>query len=81
MGETARKSMVATSVAVAVVAIALALWHLRVLVALLLLAIVISAAVRPGVEFLRKHGAGKFRELLKAVSKHAALIGYLVLTN
>jgi predicted PurR-regulated permease PerM len=56
MGETARKSLVATSVAVGVVAIALALWHLRVLVALLLLAIVISAAVRPGVEFLRKYG-------------------------
>lgn len=56
MGDTARKSLVATSVAVGVVAIALALWHLRVLVALLLLAIVISAAVRPGVEFLRKHG-------------------------
>jgi predicted PurR-regulated permease PerM len=56
MGETARKSLVATSVAVGVVAIALALWHLRVLVALLLLAIVISAAVRPGVEWFRRHG-------------------------
>ena len=56
MRDTARKSLVATSVAVGVVAVALALWHLRVLVALLLLAIVISAAVRPGVEFLRKHG-------------------------
>jgi predicted PurR-regulated permease PerM len=55
MGETARKSLVATSVAVGVVAIALALWHLKVLVALLLLAIVISAAVRPGVEFLYRH--------------------------
>jgi len=55
MGETARKSLVATSVAVAVVAIALALWHLKVLVALLLLAIVISAAVRPGVEYLYRH--------------------------
>ena len=56
MRETALKSLVATSVAVGVVAIALALWHLRVLVALLLLAIVISAAVRPGVEWLRERG-------------------------
>jgi predicted PurR-regulated permease PerM len=55
MGETARKSLVATSVAVAVIAVALALWHLRVLVALLLLALVIAAAMRPGVEFLHRH--------------------------
>jgi len=52
MGETARKSFVATSVAVAVVALALALWHLKVLVALLLLAIVIASAMRPGIEWL-----------------------------
>jgi predicted PurR-regulated permease PerM len=56
MRETALKSLVATSVAVGVVALALALWHLKVLVALLLLAVVISAAVRPGVEFLNRHG-------------------------
>jgi predicted PurR-regulated permease PerM len=55
MGDTARKSFVATTVAVAVVAGALALWHLRVLVALLLLALVIAAAMRPGVDFLYRH--------------------------
>jgi predicted PurR-regulated permease PerM len=55
MGDTARKSFVATAVAVAVIASALALWHLRVLVALLLLAIVIASAVRPGVEFLHNY--------------------------
>jgi predicted PurR-regulated permease PerM len=55
MSATARKSFVATSVAVAVVAGALALWHLRLLVALLLLAIVIASAMRPGVEFLHNH--------------------------
>src|SRR5438034_2498439 len=54
-GDTARKSFVATTVAVAVVAGALALWHLRVLVALLLLAMIIAAAVRPGVEALNRH--------------------------
>jgi predicted PurR-regulated permease PerM len=55
MSEIARKSFVATSVAVLVVAGALALWHLKVLVALLLLALIISAAMRPGVEFLHRH--------------------------
>jgi predicted PurR-regulated permease PerM len=55
MSEIARKSFVATSVAVLVVAGALALWHLKVLVALLLLALIISAAMRPGVEVLHRH--------------------------
>jgi predicted PurR-regulated permease PerM len=51
--DTARKSFVATVVAVAVVAAALALWELRVLVALLLLAMIVAAAMRPGIERLR----------------------------
>lgn len=55
MGDTARKSFVAASITVAVVAMALALWHLKVLVALLLLALIISSAMRPGVEWLHRH--------------------------
>ncbi len=54
MREIARKSFVATIVAVAVVAGAFALWQLKVLVALLLLAVVIASAMRPGVEWLHK---------------------------
>ena len=52
MGDVARKSFVATVVAVAVIAGAFALWHLKVLIALLLLAIVIASAMRPGIEWL-----------------------------
>ena len=52
--DTARKSFVATLVAVAVVASAFALWQLRVLVALLLLAVIIASAMRPGVEWLHE---------------------------
>lgn len=55
MGDVARKSFVATVVAVAVVAGAFAIWHLKVLVALLLLSIIIAAAMRPGIEWLRRH--------------------------
>ena len=55
MSETARKSFVATTVAVAVIGGALALWHLRTLVALLLLALVIAAAMRPGIDALHRH--------------------------
>jgi predicted PurR-regulated permease PerM len=54
MGDTARKSFVAATVTVAVVAMALALWHLKVLVALLLLAVIIASAMRPGVEWLHE---------------------------
>jgi predicted PurR-regulated permease PerM len=55
MGETARKSFVATIVALAVVVGAFALWHLKVLVALILLAVIIASAMRPGVEWLHRH--------------------------
>jgi predicted PurR-regulated permease PerM len=48
----ARKSFVATLVAVAVIAGALAIWHLKVLVALLLLGVIIASAMRPGVDWL-----------------------------
>ena len=78
MRDTARKSLVATSVAVGVVAVALALWHLRVLVALLLLAIVISAAVRPGVEFLRKHGVPRALGVAIHYAGFLAAIGLLL---
>jgi predicted PurR-regulated permease PerM len=55
MSGTAGKAFVASLVAVCVVASALALWELRVLLSLLLLGLVIAAAMRPGVEWLRAH--------------------------
>ena len=48
MSDVARKSFVATVVAVAVVAGAFALWHLKVLVALLLLAVDDRVGDAPG---------------------------------
>src|SRR5581483_5458298 len=48
----ARKAFIASVVAVAVVFGALALWKIRVVIALLFLALVISAALRQGVERL-----------------------------
>jgi predicted PurR-regulated permease PerM len=52
MSETAKRAFVAAVVVVAVVAAALALWKLKLLISLLFLGIVISAAMRPGVEWL-----------------------------
>jgi predicted PurR-regulated permease PerM len=52
MADTARKAFVATLVAVLVVAAALAIWKLKVIISLVFLAMVVAAAVRPGVEWL-----------------------------
>ena len=52
MQDTARKALVASLIVVAVVASALALWKLRIVIALLFLALIIAAAMRPSVEWL-----------------------------
>ena len=62
MRETAQRAFVASVVIVGVVVGALALWQLRLLIAILFLAFIIAAAMRPGVEALRRYriprGAG-----------------------
>jgi len=62
VSETARRAFVAAIVVLAVVVGALALWKLKILIALLFLAFTIAAAMRPGVEALRRRriprGAG-----------------------
>jgi predicted PurR-regulated permease PerM len=55
-GSTARRALVSTIVAVAVIVGALALWKLKLVIALFFLAVVIAAAMRPGVEALRRRG-------------------------
>ena len=52
--DTARRAFIAAIVIGAVVVIALALWKLRVLIALMFLAFIIAAAMRPGVDALRR---------------------------
>jgi predicted PurR-regulated permease PerM len=54
MRDTARRAFIAALVFVAVVAGAFALWELRLLIALLFLALTIAAAMRPGVEALHR---------------------------
>lgn len=55
-GSTARRAVITTIVAVAVIVGALALWKLRLVIALFFLAVVVAAAMRPGVEALRRRG-------------------------
>ncbi len=56
MAETAKRAALATLVVGGVVVLALALWKIRLLVALLFFAFIIAAAMRPGIEALRRRG-------------------------
>jgi predicted PurR-regulated permease PerM len=55
LGQAARRTAVITLVAVGIVVVALALWKLRLVVALLFSAVIIAAAMRPGIEWLARH--------------------------
>jgi predicted PurR-regulated permease PerM len=52
---TARRAFVATVVAGGVIVLALALWKLKVLLALVFLAFIIAAAIRPAVDGMARH--------------------------
>lgn len=54
MATTARRAALATLVVGGIVVLALALWHLRIVVALLFLAFILAAAMRPSVEALAR---------------------------
>ena len=54
--DTARRAAVATLVVGGIVVVALALWKLKLLVSLLFLAFIIAAAMRPGIDALRRWG-------------------------
>jgi predicted PurR-regulated permease PerM len=56
MMDTARRAFVAAVVFGGVLVLALALWKLRILIALLFLAFIIAAAMRPGIEAMRRRG-------------------------
>jgi predicted PurR-regulated permease PerM len=54
MAETARRAFVGALVIGGVLVLALALWKIRILVALMFLAFIIAAAMRPGIDALRR---------------------------
>jgi predicted PurR-regulated permease PerM len=55
-GDVARRALVASLVALGLIVAVLVLWQLRLIVVLLLFAIVIASAMRPGVEALQRRG-------------------------
>jgi predicted PurR-regulated permease PerM len=76
MKDTARKAFVAALIVVGVVVMALALWKLRIVIALLFLAFIIAAAMRPGVEWLHRYRIPRGAGIL---IHYAVLIGALAL--
>src|SRR5207249_754278 len=62
-------------VVLAIVALALALWKLKAVIALLFLGFIIAAAMRPGIEGLRRHGVPRAVGLLVHYLGLFALIG------
>jgi predicted PurR-regulated permease PerM len=78
MQETARRAFVAAVVFVAVVGTALALWKLKLLIALVFLAFIIAAAMRPGVEALRRRQVPRGIGILLHYLGLAAVVGLLL---
>ena len=78
MRETARNALVAAIVFVSVVALALALWKLRLMLALLFLAFIVAAALRPGVEALKRRRIPRGGGILLHYAGLAALVGLLL---
>src|SRR4051794_16990388 len=72
----ARRTLIATAVAVGVVALALALWKLRLIVALVFVAITWASAMRPGVEWLARH---RIKRGVGVLIHYAVLLGLVAL--
>jgi predicted PurR-regulated permease PerM len=78
MQDTARKALVASLIVVGVVAAALALWKLRVVLALLFLAFILAAAMRPSVEWLARRRIPRGVGVLAHYAVLTAAIGVLL---
>jgi predicted PurR-regulated permease PerM len=82
MKETAKRAAVATLVVIGIVAAALALWKLKLVIALIFLGMTIAAAMRPGIEWLRRYrvprGAGLLVHYLAVLGVVALLLSLAV---
>ncbi len=78
MRQTALRAFVSTVVVGSVVVLALALWKLKLILALLFLAFIVAAAMRPGIEGLRRRGVPRPVGILVHYVGLIALIGALL---
>jgi predicted PurR-regulated permease PerM len=78
MRQTAERAFVVAVVIGAVIVVALALWKLKVLIALLFLAFIIAAAMRPGVDALQRFRIPRGAGILIHYAVLLGLIGLLL---
>jgi predicted PurR-regulated permease PerM len=78
MQGTAKRAVLVAFIFVGVVALALALWKLRVLLALLFLAFIVAAAMRPSVDALRRYRVPRGAGILLHYAALAGLMGLLL---
>jgi predicted PurR-regulated permease PerM len=78
MGETAKRVSIATLIVIAIVATALALWKLKLILALVFLGFILAAAMRPGIDALRKRGVPRPAGLLLHYLAFAGVIALLL---
>jgi predicted PurR-regulated permease PerM len=76
--QTALRAFVSTVVVGSVVVLALALWKLKLILALLFLGFIVAAAMRPGIEALRRHGVPRPIGILVHYTGLLALIAALL---
>src|SRR5437764_6115368 len=56
MVESAKRVAIATLIVIAIVAATLALWKLKLVIALVFLGFILAAAMRPGIDALKRQG-------------------------
>jgi predicted PurR-regulated permease PerM len=78
MPEYVRRVFFTTLIAVVVVVAALALWELRLLIALLFFAFIVAAAMRPGIDALRRRGIPRGAGIAAHYIAIAGLLGLLL---
>jgi predicted PurR-regulated permease PerM len=74
MSETVKRVALGTLVAVAIVAAALALWKLKLVIALVFLGFILAAAMRPGIDAMKRRGVPRSIALILHYVAFAALI-------
>ena len=75
MGQTAKRVALATVIVIAIVAAALALWKLKLVIALIFLGFILAAAMRPGIDALRRRGVPRAIGLILHYLVLFALLG------
>jgi predicted PurR-regulated permease PerM len=78
MHETVKRVALGTLVAVAIIAAALALWKLKLVIALVFLGFILAAAMRPGIDALKRRGLPRSIALVVHYLAFAAVIALLL---